>query len=260
MPLLSVSSPSVADGCHEPGDTLPLLHTLMLTPRDLLKQEAARKAVSTITSGMRLGLGYGSTAKFVVDAVGDRLREGSLRDILCVPAAEGTAKQARELNIPLTTLDETPELDLAIDGADEVDPNLDLVKGLGGALLREKLVAMAAREFVVVVDGAKLVPKLGIRAPLPVEVVRFGSSSVLPHLRACGAEPQIRKGADGNPFITDEGHYIYDCAFAGGIDNAAALENRLCSRAGIVETGLFLGIASRVYVAEEGGVRILTRP
>jgi ribose 5-phosphate isomerase A len=221
-----------------------------------LKRRAAERAVQEVQSGMRLGLGTGTTAAFVVQAVGQRLREGSLQDLVCVPTSERTAAQARELGIPLTDL-APPELDLALDGADEVAPDLSLIKGLGGALLREKIVAAAARRFVVVVDGSKLVEQLGLKTPVPVEVIRFGWRALLPRLERLGAQPALRRARDSQtPFVTDEGNYILDCRFA-GIPDPAGLAGELKRCVGVVETGLFTGLANAAVVAEEGGVRVI---
>ncbi len=205
---------------------------------------------------MALGLGTGSTAAFVVEAVGRRLREGTLREVVGVPTSERTAELARRASIPLTTLHEQPALDLALDGADEVAPDLSLIKGRGGALLREKIVEAAARRFVVVVDESKLVDQLG-KGPLPVEVIPFGWRTVVPHLESLGATVDLRRGADGQPFITDEGNYILDCRFP-GIPDPADLDRRIRSRAGIVETGLFVGLASEVIVAGADGIRVIS--
>jgi ribose 5-phosphate isomerase A len=227
--------------------------------RDTLKQQAAEKAVEQVLPGMRLGLGSGSTAYYVAEAVGRRLREGSLRDLICVPTSEKTAGHARSLSIPLIELDalEPPELDLAIDGADEVAPNLALIKGLGGALLREKIVVSVARRFVVVVDDSKLVDRLGTKGPVPVEVIAFGWRALLPHLERLGARPILRlQPGDTGPYVTDEGNYILDCEFP-PIDDPQDLDRRIRDRAGVVETGLFAGMASQVVVAGAGGVKLL---
>ncbi len=224
-----------------------------------LKRLAAERAVEEVQSGMRLGLGTGSTAHFVVEAVGRLLRAGALRDVQCVPTSERTAEHARRLGIPLVELNalEPPRLDLAIDGADEVAPDLSVVKGLGGALLREKIVAAAARRFVVVVDESKLVAQLGTKAPLPVEVIPFGWRALLPRLQALGAQPTLRPAADGaGPFVTDEGNYILDCRFA-GIADPAGLAGEIKACVGVVETGLFTGLVSAAIVAAAGGVRVI---
>lgn len=223
--------------------------------REQQKRAAAERAVEFVQSGMRLGLGTGSTAKHVLDVLSERLRDGALRDIAGVPTSRATADYARRVGIPLVELD-SHRIDLAIDGADEVDPALNLVKGLGGALLWEKIVECAADRFVVVVDESKLVQRLGERAPVPVEVVPFGWRSLLPVFEAEGARPELRSTGDDETFITDSGHYIIDCHFEGGIPDARATAARLRARAGVVETGLFIDMATTVVVAGEA-VRIL---
>jgi ribose 5-phosphate isomerase A len=219
-----------------------------VSDRERQKRAAAERAVTYVESGMRLGLGTGSTAKHVLDVLSERLRDGSLRDLAGVPTSRATAEYARKVGIPLVDLDDVSTLDLAIDGADEVDPRLDLVKGLGGALLWEKIVESAADRFVVVVDESKLVQRLGEKAPIPVEVVPFGWRSLLPHFVDAGARPELRM--DGSqPLITDGGHHIVDCHFEGGIDDAPGMALLLRSRAGVVETGMFIGMATAVVVA-----------
>jgi ribose 5-phosphate isomerase A len=207
---------------------------------------------------MRLGLGTGSTARHVLDVIAEKLRAGTLRNIIGVPTSRWTAEYAQAAGIPLGTLDEHERLDLAIDGADEVDPALDCIKGLGGALLWEKIVAAAATRFVVVVDGGKLVDRLGRRAPLPVEVVPFGWRSHLEALRVAGAEPVLRL-RDGSPFVTDGGHYIIDCRFADGIADPEGMQRMLRARPGIVDSGLFIDMATDVFVAESGEVKLHLR-
>ena len=223
------------------------------------KQAVAERGASLVQSGMVLGLGSGTTSALMVQAIGRKLREGTLRDIVGVPSSSAIAAVARESGVPLATLDERPALDLNLDGADEVDPNLDLIKGLGGALLWEKIVATAAREVVILVDDSKLVSRLGTKAPLPVEVVPFGWKSHLAFIVSLGGAPTLRLEPDGKPFVTDEGNYILHCRFEGGIADPAGLEAKLLGRAGIVGTGLFLGVAHRVIVGKAGGVEVLTR-
>jgi ribose 5-phosphate isomerase A len=225
---------------------------------DQLKRAAAERAVELVQSGMRLGLGTGSTAKHVLDVLAERMRDGTLRDIIGVPTSTATADYARTLSIPLTTLDEQPRLDLAIDGADEVDPSLQLIKGLGGALLWEKIVENAADRLVIVVDESKLVARLGARTPLPVEVVPFGWRTHIEFFRDLGAEPTLRTVQDGGPLLTDGGHYIVDCKFRNGIADAIELEAELAARVGIVECGLFVNMASDVIVAGDD-VRMMSR-
>lgn len=213
------------------------------------KAVAARRAADEVRDGMVVGLGTGSTAALLVACLGERLREG-LR-FSGVPTSRATAAQARALGIPLTDLDAHPEIDIDIDGADEVDPGRDLVKGLGGALLREKIVASAARRLVIVVDEGKLVSRLGERAPVPVEVVPFGWRRTAEGLRRLGAEPQLRARADG-PFETDGGNRILDCRFAPGTD-LAALAAAIKGLTGVVEHGLFVGLRPTVIVGRAAG-------
>lgn len=230
-----------------------------MSDRDAQKRAAAERAVALIESGMRVGLGTGSTAWHVVDLLGARLRAGALQDVVGVPTSRATAEQARSLEIPLSSLDETTALDLAIDGTDEVDPALDLIKGLGGALLWEKIVARAAARFVIVADDSKEVTRLGTRAPLPVEVVQFGWRTHESTFESLGARAELRTDRAGKPFVTDGGHWIVDLHFADGIEDAGVVEMTLRSRAGIVETGLFLGMAESVMIATSDGVRVRDR-
>ena len=228
-----------------------------MTDQDGQKHEAAAAALAEVADGMILGLGTGSTAAIFVDLLGARVRD-RLR-VTGVPTSERTAEQARRLGIPLAGLDDCPALDLVVDGADEVDTgSLALVKGLGGALLREKLVALAGRRMVVIVDEGKLVTGLG-HGPVPVEIVAFGAATTLARLREAGAVPQLRLGPGGAPYRTDGGNLIADCRFA-LIPDPAALHARLKVLTGVVETGLFPGLASRVIVGAADGPRILERP
>ena len=223
------------------------------------KQAAADHGASLVQSGMVLGLGSGTTSTLMVQAIGRMLRAGTLQNVVGVPSSSGIATVARESGVPLTTLDEYPVLDLNLDGADEVDPTLGLIKGLGGALLWEKIVATASRRVVILVDDSKLVSRLGTQAPLPVEVVPFGWKTHLAFIESLGGAPVLRTEPDGRPFITDEGNYILHCRFEGGIADPADLEARLLNRAGIVGTGLFLGVAHQVIVGKTDGVEIRTR-
>ena len=227
--------------------------------QDEQKRRAAERAVELVEDGMKLGLGTGSTARRVLEAIAARRERGELRDIVGVPTSKATESYARELGIPLATLDQETHLDLTLDGADEVDPRLDLIKGLGGALLWEKIVAAASDRLVIVVDGSKLVDRLGLVSPLPVEVIPFGWKTLLDPLRGMGAEFELRE-KDGAPFVTDGGHYILDCGFPGGIEDAERVEALLTRRPGVVDTGLFLGMADAVVVGDEDGVRVLERP
>lgn len=225
---------------------------------DDLKRMAAVRAVDLVRSGMVVGLGSGSTAIHLTRLLGERMGDGRLLNVVGVPSSEATARVARESGLPLTTLESHPSLDLAIDGADEVDPSLNLIKGLGGALLREKIVAVASRQVVIVVDHTKRVARLGAQTPVPVEVVRFGWSGPGAHLESLGARVVLRVGPDGAPFVTDEGHLILDAHF-GPILDPARLASDIRSRAGVVEHGLFLGIATKVIVAGPEGIKELTR-
>lgn len=207
-----------------------------------------------VQSGMIVGLGTGSTADFFLKAMGAALKSGQFRDIRGVPTSRQSERRAQELGIPLATLLECPTMDVTIDGADEVAPNLDLIKGLGGALLREKIVAQNSKKLVIIADAGKAVQKLGTHSLLPVEVTPFGHEIQEPFFAALGATPILRRSANGEIFVTDNANYIYDCRFPGGIADAVALETALRGRAGIVESGLFLGIASVALVANENDV------
>ena len=213
-----------------------------------LKRRAAERAVDYVESGMVLGLGHGSTAIYAVRRIAELLRTGVLQDILGVACSLQVEEEARQLGIPITTLDDHPAIDLTIDGADEVDPELNLIKGGGGALLREKVVAQASRREIIVVDDSKLSPALGTLWPVPVEVIPFGWLSQVDYLRSLGAEVVQRQNDDGTPFYTDQGNLVLDCNF-GPISQAAELEASMGRRAGIVEHGLFLGLATDVIVA-----------
>ncbi|TVP73840.1 MAG: ribose-5-phosphate isomerase RpiA [Gemmatimonadales bacterium] len=222
------------------------------------KELAGRHALNEVRSGMTLGLGTGSTVRWFLEALGEALREDRLRDIRGVPTSVETEERCRQLRIPLVTLPEAGRIDVAVDGADEVDPSLDLVKGLGGALLREKMVVQAAERFVVIVDPGKLVRGLGRKAPLPVEVVPFGWEAHLRFFRGLGSEPELRRVA-GEPFVSDNGNYIVDLSFSNGIPDPEALDRALAHRAGVVESGLFLGVADRIILGEAGKPKVLDR-
>jgi ribose 5-phosphate isomerase A len=223
-----------------------------------LRQQAARAALSYVRSGMVLGLGSGSTTAYFVDMLGEALKVGALQGIAGVPTSERTAAQARALGIPLTTLAEHSRLDLAVDGADEVDPDLNLIKGLGQALLREKIVELHADRFLVVVDESKMVQRLG-RGPLPVEIVRFEAEAHVRWLNTLGGRAELWRGEDGSPLVTDNGNYLVRCWFPEGIADAHALAHTLANRAGIVEHGLFLDMASAVIVAGPEGTRVIAK-
>jgi ribose 5-phosphate isomerase A len=218
------------------------------------KREAAGWAVDAFfRPGMVVGLGTGSTATFAVHRLAELRAEGRLLDVLGVPTSRETETLARGLGVPLTTLEEHPVLDVTVDGADEVAPDLSLIKGGGGALLREKVVAQASRRVVIVVDAGKLSPRLGTRWPLPVEVLPFGWRSQALFLESLGAGVTLRRGADGAPFHTDQGNLVLDCGF-GPIDHPEELALRLGARAGVVEHGLFLALTTDLVVAGPRGV------
>jgi ribose 5-phosphate isomerase A len=207
---------------------------------------------------MVVGLGHGSTAMYAVRKIAELLKSGELRDIVGVPCARIVEEEAQRLGVPLTTLDEHPGVDLTIDGADEVTEGLDLIKGGWGALLHEKIVAQASRREIIVVDDRKLTPALGTRAAVPVEMVEFGWRSQVQFLESLGARVSLRKSADATAYRSDEGNLIADCAF-GPIADPRALAARIEGRAGIVEHGMFLGLATEVIVAGRAGLRRLTR-
>src|SRR5438128_2511362 len=207
------------------------------------KQRAAEAAMTYVQSGMLVGLGTGSTADYFLQALGHAVKDGKLTGIRGVPTSRASERRAQHLGIALTTLVENPALDVAVDGADEVDPNLNLIKGLGGALLREKIIAQAAKKFIVIADGGKRVDALGTKAPLPVEVTQFSHEAHIPFFTTLGATPALRKAPDGAPFVTDNGNYIYDLRFP-RIENPRELEIKLLRRGGVVDTGLFLDIAA----------------
>ncbi len=222
-----------------------------------LKRLAGEKAVEFVKPGMIVGLGTGSTAVHAVRKIGRMWQAGELPNIVCIPTSEVTAREAEKFGIPLTTLNEQPEIDITIDGADEIDPHFDLIKGLGGALLREKIVAAASRRMVVVSDYRKQVTQLGTRAPVPVEVIPFAQRPVTEYLQSLGARVEIRM-AGKRPFITDEQNIILDCTF-NGIPDPAQLAQTIRAQPGVVEHGLFLGLATDVILATPDGVEWLSR-
>jgi ribose 5-phosphate isomerase A len=224
-----------------------------------LKQQSSVRAVDYVEDGMVVGLGTGSTTAYAIDELGARIRDGRLRDIIGVPTSVDTVRRAERAGIPLATLAEHPVLDLVIDGADEVDPNLDMIKGLGGALMREKIVEIAACRFVVVVDASKLVHRLGTRGPLPVEVTQFAWEVHARWLGALGCTAERREEPDGSPYVTDNSNYIIHCTFPDGIEDPAGLGEAMIRQPGILEHGLFLDMATDVVVAGEDGIRILQR-
>jgi len=218
--------------------------------REREKQAAARAAVELIEPGSIVGLGSGSTATCAIRFLAERVRDGL--KIVGVPTSQKTKQLAEQLGIPLSTLEENPQIDIDIDGADEIDPQLNLIKGGGGALLREKIIAAASRRFVVVADSAKQVTRLG-KFPLPVEVISFAQALIADRITAMGAQVSLRRYAYGNPYLTDEGHHILDCNF-GEIADPAALAAKLRSIPGVVEHGLFVGMAEMALVGKNGQV------
>lgn len=223
------------------------------------KRLAAERALDFVSNDSIVGLGTGSTMRYALEDLGRRLADGRLRGVRGVPTSEQTATIARRLGIPLAPLERGVVLSLAIDGADEIDPSLDLIKGLGGALLREKIVAAAAAELVIVADGSKLVPRLGSLAAVPIEVVPFAIPLVLDRLDAWPGHADERRTSDGRAFRTDEGHAILDYR-PGPIADPAALDRALLAIPGVVDHGLFLGMATRAIVADATGVTVLERP
>ena len=226
------------------------------------KRAAAAQALTLVRPGMRLGLGTGTTAAHFVELLGERVRAGL--DVVAVPTSEATRAQAGRLGIALTTLDATPDLDLTVDGADEIAPDLTLIKGGGGALLREKIVASASEKMIVIADESKWVNVLG-HFPLPVEIVPFGATVTRRAVETAAAESgcpgpaPLRKTRDGHPFVTDGGHWLIDAQLQ-RIADPQALATRLSAIPGVVEHGLFIGLARAAIIAAPAGVRIVERP
>jgi len=222
------------------------------------KTEAAKEAVTHLKSGMIIGLGTGSTATIAIKIISQVLQAEALDDIYGIPSSVKTARLAQELGIPLTNLEEHPEIDITIDGADEVDPELNLIKGGGGALLKEKILAQASKEVIIVVDDSKLSPKLGTKWAVPVEVLPFAWKTESFFLESLGATAALRKLSDDTLYKTDQGNLIIDANF-GEIHKPIALAQKLQERAGIIEHGLFIGLASMVISAGDKGIQKLTR-
>jgi ribose 5-phosphate isomerase A len=225
---------------------------------DEYKKQAAEYAIQFLEDGMVLGLGTGSTTAYFIDLLASRLNARTIKRILAVPTSQATATRAQELNIPLTSLAAHPHLDLAVDGADEVDPDLNLIKGLGRALLREKIVEVHAKRFFVIVDETKIVTQLG-QGALPVEVATFEAEANVLWLNTLGCRAELWYEVDGSPVVTDNGNYLVRCWFEDGISDPYELARLLSDRPGILEHGLFLDMASKVIVAGAGGVRIIER-
>ena len=231
-----------------------------------LKLQAAQKALEFVQNGMYLGLGSGSTSAIFVDLLGEKIQSGALHDIVAVPTSKGTAAQAQALGIRLSTLSEitrmrnslTP-LDLSVDGADEVDPHLNLIKGLGRALLREKVIEIHSRRFIVIVDETKRVERLGTKCPLPVEILPFEWDAHINWLAKLGCQAELWYEQDGSPVVTDNGNYLALLRFSDGIADPYRLARLLAERPGIIEHGLFLDMASMVIVSTHAGVQLLSR-
>jgi ribose 5-phosphate isomerase A len=220
------------------------------------KKQAAHKAVEQVVSGMVIGLGTGSTAKYAVEKIGELYQIGDLKNIVGIPSSIQTEKLALSVGIPLTTFDDHQVIDVNIDGADEVDPQLNLIKGGGGALLREKVIAQASLRNVIIVDESKVSDQLGTHWALPIEVVPFAGPSETRFLEELGADVSIRKKDDGDFFKTDQNNLILDADF-GPMADAASLAAKLDNRAGISGQGLFIGLTSKVIVAGKDGIREL---
>ncbi len=224
---------------------------------ETLKRQAAERAVALVQSGMVVGLGTGSTAVWAVRRIGALLADGQLQRIVGIPTAEVTAREAERCGVPLGSLDDHPSVDVTIDGADEIDPALNLIKGLGGALLREKIVAAASRRLVIVADESKRVAQLATRTPVPVEVIPFARRPVAGYLASLGARV-VQRRQQGETFITDEGNIILDCHFP-GLLNPPEMAQLIRAQPGVVEHGLFLGMATEAIVAGARGVLVLER-
>jgi ribose 5-phosphate isomerase A len=229
-----------------------------------LKQQAAHRAVSYVNSGMVIGLGSGSTTTYFIKMLGERLKGGKIRDIVGVPTSADTARLAQGLGIPLVSLAELdphnplPALDLAVDGADEIDPGLNLIKGLGRALLREKIVESHADQLIIIADDSKLVPHLG-QGPLPVEVVPFEARAHVRWLQSLSSRAELWLEEGGKPVVTDNGNYLVRCWFQGGIPNPHSLAREMADHSGIVEHGLFLDMADLAIVAGPEGIQVKER-
>jgi ribose 5-phosphate isomerase A len=234
------------------------VHILEKSQQDQLKKQVGEAAAKLVEDGMIVGLGTGSTAEYAIEALGRRVTSEGLR-IYGIPTSAHTMEKARSLQIPLTTFAEHVEIDLTIDGADEVLPGpLYLIKGHGGALLREKIVAAASKRMIVVADGSKLVKTLGELCTVPTEIVPFGWEATQKKLESLDARPMLRLGADKKPYITDGGHYILDCAF-GAMDDPKEIAHHLDHVVGLVEHGLFLKFATEAVIASADGIKVLKK-
>ncbi len=224
-----------------------------------LRRSAGENAVEYVRDGMILGVGTGRTNGFFIDGLGELYQKGELKHIRAVPTSESSAEKLRGYGIPIARLVDYPVLDLAVDGADEVDPDFNLIKGLGRALLREKVVEIHAREFLVIIDESKLVPQLGTICPLPVEILQFQLERHIQWLGTISSRAELLLESNGEPVVTDNGNFIVHCWFEGGIPDVFLLNETLNQRPGILEHGLFLKMATRVLVAGQTGIRIMER-
>ncbi len=224
-----------------------------------LKEQAAREALKFVQSGMVVGLGTGSTTKFFIEMLSEELKAGRLKNIVGVPTSQSTVALAESLRISLAGVEDYEMLDLAVDGADEVDPQLNLIKGLGKALLREKIVETHAKHFVVIADESKVVEKLGIHVALPVEIVQFAAGAHVRWLNTLGCAAELWLEEDGKPAMTDNGNYLAKCTFKDGISDVHILAAELDSYSGIVEHGLFLDMAQTVIIGKENGPEVKTK-
>jgi ribose 5-phosphate isomerase A len=225
-----------------------------MLPRMNPKQRAAEAAVSLLQSDQVVGLGTGSTADFFLVALSEALKSGRLKNVRGIPTSIQSERRAIELGIPLISFSQNPFADITVDGADEISSQLDLIKGLGGALLREKIVAQNSRKLVIIADASKDVQALGTKSPLPVEVAQFAHELQEPFLRSLGSEPTLRRKTDGSIYVTDNSNFIYDCKFP-KIERPDQLEQSLKKRAGIVESGLFVHMAHTVLIGDDHGVQ-----
>jgi ribose 5-phosphate isomerase A len=223
------------------------------------KQRVGEAALQHVSDGMIIGLGTGSTAQCFIQAIASALRKGQLRDIRAVPTSVHSEKLAVQSGLTVVTFAQITRIDLTVDGADEIAPDLTLIKGLGGALLREKMVAQNSSKVVIIADAQKLVTRLGTKSPLPVEVTPFGAEASERFLRDLGCTPALRRQPDGSVLITDNGNYIFDCKFA-EIPDPRELNQKLASRAGIVESGLFIGLTHTAIIADNTTVWTIAKP
>lgn len=221
------------------------------------KERAAAEALRYVREGMVVGLGSGTTSECFIKALGQALRDGKLKGIRGVATSVSSDRLAREMGIPVISLKECGTVDVAVDGADEIDPRLNLIKGLGGALVREKIIEQAARRFICIADAGKLVEKLGTKGPLPVEVVPFCHDTHDSFFHSLGGTPHQRMNADGTPYVTDNGNYIYHLTFSEGIASPVDLNRKLSLRGGIVGTGLFLSMCEMAIIADDQNVRVI---